>query len=186
MGNHERPRPGRHRKPSSTAKMAAKTVTAAAGIAATGTILLGSPAMASVTHVTSTAKGSASAYYDHLHHVHHMDHLRHMAGRGSAAVTVDYHVSAGIYSFSGLEALWRQAGGSAAAETTAACIAEHESGGNPNAESPTWDFGLWQVHGSWGPEMATFSPLPNAEAAVKISSDGTNWGAWTTAPYCGV
>ena len=54
-----------------------------------------------------------------------------------------------------------------------------ESGGNPNAISPTADYGLWQINASHGAE-ATLDPLGNAEAAVAISSDGANWGPWTT------
>ena len=61
----------------------------------------------------------------------------------------------------------------------AAEIAMAESGGNPNAVSPTDDFGLWQINGSHGSE-ATLNPLGNAEAAVAISGGGSNWGAWTT------
>ena len=58
-------------------------------------------------------------------------------------------------------------------------IIQHESGGNPNAISPTDDFGLWQINGSHG-SMATLNPAGNARSAVSISSDGRNWGPWTT------
>ncbi|HYZ55126.1 MAG TPA: transglycosylase SLT domain-containing protein [Streptosporangiaceae bacterium] len=54
-----------------------------------------------------------------------------------------------------------------------------ESGGNPNAVSSTADYGLWQINASHGAQ-ATFDPLANAEAAVSISSNGTNWNPWTT------
>ena len=87
--------------------------------------------------------------------------------------------AAGRYDCSGLESLWEQAGGSAGDAFMAAEIAMAESGGNPNAISPTADFGLWQINASHGAE-ATLNPRGNAEAAVAISSDGGNWGPWTT------
>ena len=62
---------------------------------------------------------------------------------------------------------------------TAASIAVAESGGNPNAISPTSDYGLWQINGSHG-EQATLNPLGNAEAAVSISGNGSDWAPWTT------
>jgi hypothetical protein len=54
-----------------------------------------------------------------------------------------------------------------------------ESGGNPNAISPTDDFGLWQINGSNG-ALATLNPLQNAKSAIDLSGNGTNWGPWTT------
>lgn len=108
-----------------------------------------------------------------------------------APVTTAQH---GIYSYRALETLWVQAGGSPSREATAACIAEHESGGNPNAQSPTDDFGLWQIHGN----PAALNPMTSARIAVAMSSQhtqagavipgtsGTNWSPWTTAGDCGV
>ena len=87
--------------------------------------------------------------------------------------------SHGAYSCSGLESLWEEAGGSSGTAFMAAEIAMAESGGNPNAVSPTDDFGLWQINGSHGSE-ATLDPLGNARAAVAISGGGGNWGPWTT------
>ncbi len=108
---------------------------------------------------------------------------------GSSAVSAPAMVSritggatmtlAGTYSCGGLESLWEQGGGSAGEAVTAASIAMAESGGNANAISPTDDFGLWQINASHGAE-ATLNPLGNAEAAVSISGNGSNWGAWTT------
>jgi LysM repeat protein len=98
--------------------------------------------------------------------------VSHVSG---AAVTT----SAGAYSCGGLESLWEQAGGSAGEAVMAASIAMAESGGNPNAISPTNDYGLWQINGSHGAQ-ATLNPLGNAEAAVSISGNGSSWGAWTT------
>jgi LysM repeat protein len=85
----------------------------------------------------------------------------------------------GMYSCSALEQLWEQAGGSSANAFMAAEIAMAESGGNPNAISPTNDFGLWQINGSNG-ALATLNPLQNAKSAVALSANGTNWGPWTT------
>jgi LysM repeat protein len=87
--------------------------------------------------------------------------------------------SGGMYSCSALEQLWEQAGGSSANAFMAAEIAMAESGGNPNAISPTNDFGLWQINGSNG-ALATLNPLQNAKSAIALSGNGTNWGPWTT------
>jgi LysM repeat protein len=86
----------------------------------------------------------------------------------------------GTLNCSGLEALWEAAGGSHAEAFMAAEIAEAESGGNQYALSPTNDYGYWQINGSHGPAMATFNPMGNAKAAIAISDDGRDWGAWTT------
>jgi LysM repeat protein len=111
------------------------------------------------------------------------------AGSGSASVSGPATVSnlssgpattsAGTYGCSGLESLWEQAGGSAGEAVMAASIAMAESGGNPGAVSPTNDYGLWQINGSHGAQ-ATLNPLGNAEAAVSISGNGSNWDPWTT------
>jgi LysM repeat protein len=98
------------------------------------------------------------------------------AGGGAMAVQ---SAPAGIYSCSGLERLWEQAGGSPAHAFMAAEIAMAESSGNSNAISPTDDFGLWQINGSNG-SLATLNPLQNAKSAITLSDDGTNWGPWTT------
>jgi LysM repeat protein len=86
----------------------------------------------------------------------------------------------GTLSCSGLEALWEAAGGSSSAAFMAAEIAMAESGGNQFALSPTDDYGYWQINASHGPAEATFEPVGNAEAAIAISGNGTNWSAWTT------
>jgi LysM repeat protein len=83
------------------------------------------------------------------------------------------------YSCSALETLWEQAGGSPAHALMAAEIARAESGGNPNAISPTDDFGLWQINGSNG-SLATLNAYQNARSAIILSHNGTNWGPWTT------
>lgn len=90
----------------------------------------------------------------------------------------------GKYSFSQLEAIWVQAGGSAVFKAMAAAVAMAESGGNPNASNRnsngTTDRGLWQINSIHG-SQSTFDPISNARAAVSISKNGTNWRPWCTA-----
>jgi len=88
-------------------------------------------------------------------------------------------VQGGSYSCSGLEQIWEEAGGNSSDAFMAAEIAMAESGGNPNAISPTDDFGLWQINASNG-ALATLNALGNAHSAIVLSDDGTNWNAWTT------
>jgi uncharacterized protein YodC (DUF2158 family) len=123
---------------------------------------------------TPSAVSEASAA-----HAAHLAHLAHVRSGGSVHTVSSVSSSHGVYSCSGLETLWRNAGGSSAEAFTAAEIAMAESGGNPNAISPTDDFGLWQINGSHG-SMATLNPAGNARSAVSISSDGRDWGPWTT------
>jgi LysM repeat protein len=85
----------------------------------------------------------------------------------------------GTLSCSGLEQLWDTAGGNPADAFMAAEIAMAESGGDQYALSPTDDYGYWQINASHG-ALATFNPLGNAQAAIQISGDGTNWTPWTT------
>jgi LysM repeat protein len=86
----------------------------------------------------------------------------------------------GTLSCHGLEELWEDAGGSAHEAVIAASIAMAESGGRQYALSPTDDLGYWQINASHGPELATYTALGNAKAAVEISSNGANWDPWTT------
>lgn len=106
-----------------------------------------------------------------------------VAARGAGSKGTSGYVAAsaprGMYSCSGLEALWDAAGGNPASARTAAAIAMAESGGNPNAVSPTNDYGLWQINGSNG-ALATLSPSGSARSAVILSHNGTNWSPWTT------
>ena len=148
-------------------------------------------------HLAHEAQLAAQAHAAHLAHLRHLAsqnsavsaahaahlaHLAHLRAGSSSRVTTVSHVSptsGGSYSCSGLESLWKEAGGSSGEAFMAAEIAMAESGGNPNAISPTDDFGLWQINGSHG-SMATLNPLGNARSAVSISGNGSNWGAWTT------
>jgi LysM repeat protein len=85
----------------------------------------------------------------------------------------------GTLSCSGLEQLWDTAGGNPSDAFMAAEIAMAESGGNQYALSPTDDYGYWQINASHG-SLATFNAIGNAQAAIQISDDGTNWTPWTT------
>jgi len=106
---------------------------------------------------------------------------RHAKATAQAAVlTTTASSLSGTLGCSGLEALWEAAGGSHAEAFMAAEIAMAESGGQQDALSPTNDYGYWQINGSHGPAEATFNPLGNAEAAIAISGNGTDWDPWTT------
>jgi hypothetical protein len=118
---------------------------------------------AHLAHLAHLARASSASSAAHAAHLAHLAHLR----AGSGHVSTVSHVSSaaptssGSYSCSGLESLWKEAGGSSGTAFMAAEIAMAESGGNPNAISPTDDFGLWQINGSHG-SMATLNPLGNA------------------------
>jgi cell wall-associated NlpC family hydrolase len=148
-----------------------------------------------------TAAQLAVLHALHLHHLAHMAHLRALAAQARAArmasassghttqAPVLQQSSSGIsyspplsghYGCSALEQLWVAAGGSSGAAVMAADIATAESGGDPSAVSPTNDYGLWQINGSWGMAMASFNPMTNAHSAITISHDGSNWSPWTT------
>lgn len=86
----------------------------------------------------------------------------------------------GIFNKAALEAIWIQAGGNPAKADIASAVALAESSGNPNAISPTQDYGLWQINRAAHPTQFTLNPLANARAAVAISSNGTNWTPWVT------
>ncbi len=98
----------------------------------------------------------------------------------TAVLTTTASGLSGTLGCSGLEALWEAGGGSRAEAFVAAEIAMAESGGQQYALSPTNDYGYWQINGSHGPAEATFNPIGNAKAAIAISDNGTDWGAWTT------
>jgi LysM repeat protein len=115
----------------------------------------------STTTIASTSRGSA------------------IGGTTDGGNVVTQSAAQGMYSCSGLEQLWDQAGGNATDAFRAAEIAEAESGGNPNAISPTADYGLWQINASNG-SLATLNPYQNARSAIILSHDGTDWNPWTT------
>jgi LysM repeat protein len=109
---------------------------------------------------------------------------RHAAAdRGSAASDTSQAATttslSGTLSCTGLEQLWLDAGGSAAAEVTAASIAMAESGGNQFATGTVGERGYWQINPVNG-ALSTYDPYGNARAAVIMSADGANWSPWTT------
>jgi len=76
------------------------------------------------------------------------------------------------------------------------CIAEHESGGNANAENynpggGTYDIGLWQINNAnWGkgscPAGAPCDPNRNLACAKQVWSwGGDTWRLWSTCSVCG-
>lgn len=111
-------------------------------------------------HASSAAAGRAAAASDN----------------SQAATTTSL---SGTLSCTGLEQLWVDAGGSAAAEVTAASIAMAESGGNQFATGTVGERGYWQINPVNG-ALSTYDPYGNARAAVVMSGDGTNWSPWTT------
>jgi hypothetical protein len=83
------------------------------------------------------------------------------------------------YTYAQLEQLWINAGGNPQVAPIAGAVAMAESGGNPNAISPSNDYGLWQINSVHGAQ-ATLDVMANARAAVAISNNGQNWGPWCT------
>jgi LysM repeat protein len=133
------------------------------------------------THtVAATSTGGSHTGSSHTESSHTESTAHRQSHSGAAVSTViAQSASDGMYSCSGLEQIWEQAGGNSADAFMAAEIAMAESGGNPNAISPTDDFGLWQINASNG-SLATLNPLQNARSAITLSDDGSNWGPWTT------
>ncbi|HTX26041.1 MAG TPA: LysM peptidoglycan-binding domain-containing protein [Streptosporangiaceae bacterium] len=85
----------------------------------------------------------------------------------------------GTLGCSQLETLWEAAGGSQAEAFTAAEIAMAESGGNQYATGTVGERGYWQINPDHG-SLSTYDPMGNAQAAVIISDNGTDWTPWTT------
>ena len=83
------------------------------------------------------------------------------------------------YTYAQLEQLWINAGGNKQVAPVAAAVAMAESGGNPNAVSPSNDYGLWQINSVHGAQ-ASLDVMTNVRAAVSISNNGQNWGPWCT------
>jgi LysM repeat protein len=104
-------------------------------------------------------------------------------GSSYAAGSANIPATNQIYSYAGLYRLWIAAGGSPSRAAVAACIAARESSGKPWAISPTNDWGLWQIHAG-GSYMLI--PFANAQRAIAMSRNGTDWSQWTTHSKCGV
>ena len=121
------------------------------------------------------------------------------AGTGQATATSAAAMSAphgGTLSCSGLESLWKSAGGSSSAAFTAAEIAKAESSGNSAAMNYTdnggtqTSVGLWQVStGTHNYPAAWRTPAGNAaEAVAKYAGAGNSfspWGTYVTGAYQG-
>jgi LysM repeat protein len=123
------------------------------------------PAGISTTAYTARHASSAAA-----------DNSTAASGTSQPATTTSL---SGTLSCTGLEQLWLDAGGSPAAEVTAASIAMAESGGNQFATGTVGERGYWQINPVNG-ALSTYDPYGNARAAVIMSADGTNWSPWTT------
>jgi len=71
----------------------------------------------------------------------------------------------------------------------ALCVMTHESGGNPNAISPTTDYGLMQIHAPLWAEPYGVSyqdlldPVTNIAIAWEIYKDW-GWSAWSGWSKC--
>jgi len=104
-----------------------------------------------------------------------------ISGSSYAAGSANIPATSSQFSFAGLERIWISAGGSSGTAYHAACIAEHESSGRSWAISPTDDWGLWQIHAG-GPSM--LNAFTNAQRAIAMSANGTNWSAWATRGMC--
>lgn len=105
------------------------------------------------------------------------------ATTATTSTSGDSGALSGTLSCSGLEQLWDEAGGNSADAFMAAEIAMAESSGNQYAtdydSNGTQDEGYWQINTVNG-ALATYDPLGNAEAAVSLSDDGTDWTPWVT------
>ena len=82
-----------------------------------------------------------------------------------------------VLSYAQLEQIWVQAGGPAAAEATAATIAECESGGNTHAYNASGASGLWQILGVPFPGDP-FDALTNARMAVAKYNGAGGFSPW--------
>jgi hypothetical protein len=107
---------------------------------------------------------------------------------GSLATTT---AGASTYDQASLEALWQQAGGSAATAHNAGCHGMQESSGNSKVTSANPDggtnVGLWQLDtkgvGAGYTVAQLQNPLTNARITVMATANGTDWSEWAT-PGC--
>lgn len=113
------------------------------------------------------------------------------ASSSGGAVAASSAPGASSYNTAGLEALWQQAGGSAASAPNAACHAMQESSGQAAVTSANPDgginVGLWQLdtkgEGAGYTVAQLQNPLTNARITVMKTGNGANWSAWAT-PGC--
>jgi LysM repeat protein len=106
-----------------------------------------------------------------------------ISGSSYAQGSANIPATSRIYSFAGMERIWIAAGGSPSRAYTAACIASRESSGRSWVVSPTNDWGLWQIHDG-GYTMT--DPFANAQRAIAMSNNGSDWSQWATHGLCGV
>jgi LysM repeat protein len=86
----------------------------------------------------------------------------------------------GTLGCSGLESLWKSAGGNSGSAFIAAEIAMAESGGDQYAAGDGGhSLGYWQINDIHG-SLSTTNAYGNARAAVIISDNGNDWSPWTT------
>lgn len=92
------------------------------------------------------------------------------------------------FTYSQLEQLWINAGGSSAVAPVMAAIAMAESGGKSDAVNQngngTTDRGLWQINSIWG-NLSTFDVTTNADAAVAVYNQQgiTAWSTYNNGNY---
>jgi hypothetical protein len=77
-----------------------------------------------------------------------------------------------------MRALLAAVGWPVATREAALAVARCESGWRTDATGSEGERGLFQVHPRWHPD-ATYDPEGNARAAMRISSGGTDWSAWS-------
>lgn len=83
-----------------------------------------------------------------------------------------------------IEQLWIQYGGNPSYARMASAIAMAESGGRSTATNQnsngSIDRGIFQINSTHGAQ-STYDVANNVRAAIRISSNGTNWRPWCTA-----
>jgi len=89
------------------------------------------------------------------------------------------------WTWDSLQTLWKFEHGNSSKAEMMAAIALAESSGISDAVSPAGAIGLWQVMPFWAsdfgwPVSYLYQPVYSALAAVRISGDGSNVGAWDT------
>lgn len=108
--------------------------------------------------------------------------VHHNAPAASPQVIITERVSGGNLSFSGLERLWESAGGPSWAASSAAAVAECESGGRQYAYNPSGASGYWQILGEVVPGNV-YDPAVNAANAVsKFRASGDTFAQWVCKP----
>lgn len=90
-----------------------------------------------------------------------------------------------VYSIPEIRQIWLRNGGSPALSPIAVAVCLAESNGWAEAVSPAKDYGLWQINianfAHYGLTVSrAFNPDLNAQVAISMSSNGTNWAPWCT------